>query len=97
MKVHQYLKAGIGSKSKERFETLDICLQDNVNKMTLSIAQSIMSETKGHVCLNLKEYNFGTLFSVVANLNTLDIHRAEGQPNKAKYKSDSRLTDAVLK
>lgn len=85
------------SKSKERFETLDIRLKENVNKMNLSTAQSIMSETKGHVCLNLKEYNFGTLFSVVANLNTLDILRAEGQPNKAKYKSDKRLTDAVLK
>lgn len=85
------------SKSKERFETLDIRLKENVNKMNLSTAQLIMSETKGHVCLNLKEYNFGTLFSVVANLNTLDILRAEGQPNKAKYKSDKRLTDAVLK
>ncbi|MGE6632239.1 C45 family autoproteolytic acyltransferase/hydolase [Bacillus sp. NPDC077027] len=83
------------SKSKERFETLDIRLKENVNKMTLSIAQSIMSETKGHVCLNLKKHNFGTLFSVVANLNTLDINRAEGQPNRAKYVSDRRLIDAV--
>ncbi|MGH0425872.1 C45 family autoproteolytic acyltransferase/hydolase [Bacillus pretiosus] len=83
------------SKSKERFETLDIRLKENVNKMTLSIAQSIMSETKGHVCLNLKEHNFGTLFSVVANLNTLDINRAEGQPNRAKYVSDRRLIDVV--
>ncbi|WP_054768677.1 hypothetical protein [Lysinibacillus parviboronicapiens] len=65
--------------------------------MTLSIAQSIMSEIKGHVCLNLKEHNFGTLFSVVANLNTLDINRAEGQPNRAKYVTDRRLIDAVLK
>jgi len=85
------------SKSKERFETLDIRLKENINKMTLSIAQSIMSETKGHVCLNLKEHNFGTLFSVVANLNTLDINRAEGQPNRAKYVSDRRLIDAVSK
>ncbi|TKH31805.1 hypothetical protein FC698_29150, partial [Bacillus cereus] len=51
--------------------------------------------TKGHVCLNLKEHNFGTLFSVVANLNTLDINRAEGQPNRAKYISDRRLIDVV--
>ncbi|MFC9540736.1 C45 family autoproteolytic acyltransferase/hydrolase [Lysinibacillus sp. NPDC056959] len=85
------------SKSKERFETLDTRLKHNVNSMDLTIAQSIMSETKGHVCLNLKEQQFGTLFSVIANLNTLDIRRAEGQPNRAKYKSDRRLIDAVLK
>ncbi|MGD7017899.1 hypothetical protein ACQCVC_17410 [Bacillus altitudinis] len=65
--------------------------------MTLSIAQTIMSDTRGHVCLNLKEKNFGTLFSVVADLNTLDINRAEGQPNRAKYVSDRRLIDTVLK
>jgi predicted choloylglycine hydrolase len=85
------------SKSKERFHTLDIRLKENANKMDLSIAQSIMSETKGHVCLNLKKHNFGTLFSVVANLNTLDINRAEGQPNRAKYIKDRRLISAVSK
>ena len=85
------------SKSKDRFETLDKVLAENVNHMNLSIAQSIMSETDGHVCLNLTEYKFGTLFSVAANLSTLEITRAEGQPNKAKYIVDQRLTDAILK
>jgi len=46
--------------------------------MNLSIAKFIMSETKRHVCLNLKKHNFGTQFSIVANLNTLDINRAVG-------------------
>lgn len=85
------------SKSKERFHTLDIRLKENANKMNLSIAQSMMSETKGHVCLNLKEHHFGTLFSVVANLNTLEVNRAEGQPNRAKYRLDRRLMEAVVK
>lgn len=85
------------SKSKDRFETLDRVLADNVNFIDLSTAQSIMSDTKGHVCLNLREHQFGTLFSVVANLNTLEITRAEGQPNKAKYKLDKRLKDALAK
>ena len=65
--------------------------------MKLSIAQSIMSETKGHVCLNLTQHKLGTIYSVAANLNTLEITRAEGQPNKAKYIADHRLTDAVIK
>ncbi|GIN87388.1 choloylglycine hydrolase [Heyndrickxia sporothermodurans] len=84
------------SKSKERFDALENRLQEKLHEMNLSTAQSIMSDTKGHICLNLKEQNFGTLFSVVANLNTLEITRAEGQPNRAKYKSDRRLIDAVL-
>lgn len=85
------------SKSQERFETLDRILADNDPNMELSIAQSIMSETKGHVCLHLSEQQFGTLFSVVANLNTLEITRAEGQPNKAKYVVDKRLATTILK
>ncbi|MFA9556546.1 C45 family autoproteolytic acyltransferase/hydrolase [Evansella sp. AB-rgal1] len=85
------------SKSIERFQTLDRVLAENVHIMELSIAQSIMSDTKGHVCLNVREHQFGTLFSVVANLNTLELTRAEGQPNKAKYRTDQRMIDAILK
>ncbi|WP_338752764.1 C45 family peptidase [Bacillus sp. FJAT-52991] len=85
------------SKSKERFDTLDKQLKENVQKIDLLMAQAIMSETKGHVCLNLKEYQFGTLFSIAANLNTLEIHRAEGQPNRVKYIDDKRLVEAVHK
>ncbi|MFA9455139.1 C45 family autoproteolytic acyltransferase/hydrolase [Halalkalibacter sp. AB-rgal2] len=85
------------SKSIDRFQTLDRALAEHVNNMELSIAQTIMSETKGHVCLNLRDHQFGTLFSVVANLNTLEISRAEGQPNKAKYRTEQRLIDAILK
>jgi predicted choloylglycine hydrolase len=83
------------SKSKERYETLEMQLKENAHIMDLSISQSIMSQTKGYVCLNLSEHQFGTLFSVVANLNTLEIKRAEGQPNRAKYLSDKRLYEAV--
>ncbi|MEI5906916.1 C45 family peptidase [Bacillus spongiae] len=83
------------SKSLERYSTLDLFLKENAHNMTLPLAQSIMSDTKGHVCLHLKQHGFGTLFSVVANLNTLEIHRAEGQPNRAKYVYDKRLIDVV--
>ncbi|SDN97743.1 C45 family autoproteolytic acyltransferase/hydolase [Alkalicoccus daliensis] len=85
------------SKSKDRFETLNKVLAEHTAEMNLFIAQSIMSETKGHVCLNLAEHKFGTLYSVTANLSTLEITRAEGQPNKAKYKADQRLRDIVIK
>lgn len=85
------------SKSIERYETLEQRLSEEAKDIDLEIAKSIMSETKGHVCLNLREHNFGTLFSVVSNLSTLEIQRAEGQPNKAKYVEDKRLLSAVNK
>ncbi|WP_416149835.1 C45 family autoproteolytic acyltransferase/hydrolase [Salipaludibacillus sp. HK11] len=58
-------------------------------------AKNIMSDSNGYVCLNLKEHNFGTLYSLVLNLNKLDILRAEGQPNRTKYKQDNRLNDEI--
>jgi len=85
------------SKSIERYDTLEERLMETKEQMNFKVAQSIMSETKGHVCLNLKKQRFGTLFSVLYNVNTLEIQRAEGQPNRASYISDNRLLDASKK
>ncbi|WP_128895851.1 C45 family autoproteolytic acyltransferase/hydolase [Longirhabdus pacifica] len=85
------------SKSEERYATLDSRLKEEAGHMDVDIAQSIMSGTKGHVCLNLKQQKFGTLYSVVTNLNALQLFRAEGQPNKAKYILDERLNKSIAK
>lgn len=37
------------------------------------------------------------LFSIVANLNTLDINRAEGQPSRAKYIKDRQFINTLFK
>ena len=65
--------------------------------MTEEKAKNIMSDRNGYVCLNLKKEKFGTLYSLVLNLNKLDILRAEGQPNRTKYKQDNRLNDEIRK
>lgn len=84
------------SKTTERNNTMTNHLT-NDEHMTEEKAKNIMSDYNGHVCLNLKNENFGTLYSLVLNLNQLDILRAEGQPNRTKYKQDNRLNDEIRK
>lgn len=58
------------SKSKDRFETLNKVLAENVNNINLSIAKSIMSETDGHFCLNLTlEESTVESFDGIMNIN----------------------------
>ena len=76
------------SKSTERY----IGLKDNlksIKKMDLKKAKEILSDKC--VCLNLKKEKFGTIWSIVANLNKLEIERAETKPTTKNYKSENRL------
>ncbi|MEO0770330.1 MAG: C45 family peptidase, partial [Cyanobacteria bacterium J06649_4] len=59
--------------------------------VSLETCQSILSGKYGFVCQYSNKEEFDTLWSVVANLNTLDIARAEGNPSRVRYKKDSRL------
>lgn len=84
------------SKSQERYQTI----QDNLRRSTqidIEKAKGIMSNSEGHVCLNLKEEKFGTLYSLILNLNELSIYRAEGRPNRSIYRKDDRLFNEVTK
>jgi predicted choloylglycine hydrolase len=84
------------SKSTERMTAINQYL---MRKKHLSIEDSkeILSDKKACLCLDLRELGFGTLWSVVANLNTLDLFRSEGQPKKTNYKQDKRLQDYLTK
>ncbi|PFZ02486.1 choloylglycine hydrolase [Bacillus pseudomycoides] len=84
------------SKSQDRYTYIEKQLRKN-SQLNRESAQDILSNSKGHVCLNLKKYNFGTLYSVVYELNSLRIHRTEGQPNRCKYKEDKRLIEEIHK
>lgn len=84
------------SKSQNRYIYMEEQLRKNAQLNRESV-QGILSNSKEHVCLNLKKYNFGTLYSVVYELNSLRIHRAEGQPNRCKYKKDRRLVEEIHK
>lgn len=76
------------SKSKERYNGLWNSL-NSIEKMDLQRAKEILSSEC--VCLDLKKKKFGTIWSVVANLNDLKIERAETKPKTTNYKSENRL------
>ncbi|MGD1904368.1 MAG: C45 family autoproteolytic acyltransferase/hydrolase [Leptolyngbyaceae cyanobacterium] len=82
-------QGGIGwCRSAERYQhlrdRLSTCPQINVDS-----AKEILSTTP--VCLGLRREQFGTLWSIVANLKTLAIARAEGKPKPPHYRPETRL------
>lgn len=76
------------SKSLERYNGLKNNLL-SVKKMDLEKAKQILSDKC--VCLDLKKEKFGTIWSVVANLNEMKIERAESKPTIKNFKSETRL------
>ncbi|MGD1840526.1 MAG: C45 family autoproteolytic acyltransferase/hydrolase [Thermonemataceae bacterium] len=76
------------SKSQERYTGLTDRLEQ-VDRMTLAKAKAILSDDC--ICLNLKKQQFGTLWSVVANLSDLTIERAESKPTTKNFKPETRL------
>lgn len=87
MKEHE--KGGVAwSKSLERYEGLEKQLSALTN-IDLTIAKEILSNKC--VCLDLKKQGFGTIWSVVSDLNQLTIERAETKPKATNYKADTRL------
>lgn len=89
MKDEQTEKPG-WSKTEERLKTIDFKLS-SCRELSIDDVKDILCDTDGCVCLNLKKENFGTLWSIVSNLNTLDLWRCEGLPKAQKYKEDTRL------
>lgn len=84
-----YDKGGVEwSKSLERYNGLKKNLK-SIKKMDLNKAKEILSDEC--VCLDLKKEKFGTIWSVVANLNELKIERAETKPKITNYKPETRL------
>lgn len=76
------------SKSLERYEGLKERLK-SVRIMDLQKAKEILSDDC--VCLNLRKEKFGTIWSIVADLNELKIERAETKPKITNYKPETRL------
>lgn len=76
------------SKSIDRYNGLQEKLS-SVEQMNLEKAKEILSDKC--VCLDLRKEKFGTIWSVVANLNELKIERAETKPKITNYKPETRL------
>lgn len=76
------------SKSSERSQQLEKKLHSIKNMDQLKAKQILSDEC---ICLNLKKEKFGTIWSVVGNLNNLSIERAETRPKVYNYNSEKRL------
>ena len=82
-------KGGIAwSKTTERNQALYDRLK-SADEIDMEQAKSVLADKC--VCLDLKKEKFGTIWSVVADLNTLTLERAEGRPTMKNFKPDTRL------
>lgn len=83
--------------SQSRYEAITQALVKEKNNLSLETCESILSGKYGFVCQYPRKGDFDTIWSVVANLSTLRILRAEGNPSRVKYKEDSRLAGVVAR
>lgn len=83
--------------SKDRYATVQNALLEKQTYKDEIYAQDILSGKKGFICQYDKKLKFDTIWSVVYNLNDLQVFCAEGNPSKTKYKEDTRLTWGLRK
>ena len=82
-KMQPFDQGNIGwCRSAERYQSLSARLK-TLPQVDIETAKQLLSTTP--VCLDLRREQFGTLWSVVANLKTLAIARAEGKPTTKNY------------
>jgi len=77
------------SRSSERYAGSEERLSA-LRQVDLTDAKKMLSDQC--ICLHLRQERFGTIWSVVANLNTLEIERAESKPNITNYQPEKRLS-----
>lgn len=83
--------------SRIRYGYIDKVLREHRGKVDESLLMAILSSHEGQVCAHIEDEKLGTLWSVIANLKTLQMFRAEGHPCRAEYRIDSRLNKAIRK
>jgi len=81
--------------SRIRYSTIVDSLGDADAVPDEDSIRRILSSHEGLVCSHIEEMKLGTLWSVVANLNTLQVWRSDGHPCSNPYREDTRLRDAV--
>ena len=89
----QSIKIHIPFDSKTRYNFIKDSLNNKKNQLDVNFIQQILSSHEGLVCSHRDNIGLGTLWSVIYNLNTLEVWRAEGHPCKTKYLEDLRLSE----
>ena len=80
--------------SRVRYRTIVESLR-SMEELSEEKLKSILSSHEGLVCSHRDEVGLGTLWSMVADLKTLRVWRAEGHPCRTGYEEDERLRRAL--
>ncbi len=74
-------------------DNFSTCIKGNLIEAT----EQLLKGTYGFICQYEDEPNFETIWSSIFDLKNLMVYRAEGDPRRKKFLTDSRLHDLVQK
>ncbi len=78
-------------KSDERYKNVIKAFENYKNEDIIKYIENILKGTYGFMCQYEESLNFTTVWSSIFDLQTLQIYRAEGHPQKKKFIVDNRL------
>jgi predicted choloylglycine hydrolase len=81
--------------SLTRYDSILGALQSPPSAVDMDYCEKILSGEHGFVCQYKWWGRIDTLWSVVADLRTLAIRRADGNPSRSKYQDDQRLASLL--
>ncbi|MFX1535992.1 MAG: C45 family autoproteolytic acyltransferase/hydrolase [Promethearchaeota archaeon] len=87
----QNIKLYEPKESRIRYNKILESLGKRTEKLDENFLKRLLSDHEGLVCSHIEKIKLGTLWSIVANINTRQIWRAEGHPCTNQYVEDNRL------
>lgn len=84
-------------RSCDRYDTVQAALASPESNKNAVWAKKLLSGKMGFICQYEKEMNFDTLWSALYDVSALKIYCAEGNPAKARFKEDTRLSWGISK
>lgn len=83
--------------SDKRYHTVMDSFSTHINGNFIEATEQLLKGAYGFMCQYDDEPDFETVWSSVFDLKSLIIYRAEGDPRKKKFLTDSRLHDIVYR
>lgn len=91
-KMRKYNVIGLGDFfSRERYMTVMNAFKSNKIVNPISFSVDLLSGKNGFICQYPKKMRFGTVWSSIFELNTLNTYCTSGDPRHAKFHIDERL------
>lgn len=82
--------------SEKRYQTVIDSFQNHIKDDIIKTTQFLLKGEYGFICQYDYDPNFETVWSSVFDLESLIIYRAEGDPRRKKFITDTRLHDIVI-